>query len=210
MSATPAAAYLAEFGGDGDVERCPAFVPLGRESGRSAGEAASDRIEAARASGYASGEAAVRAELEAKLAELRQAHGRRLAAERQAWVNGEADKLDQRLASGLAELEASIAHTAARVLEPFLRAELRRQAIAELHSALETLLAKEGGLSVSVTGPEDLLQALRHRLAGGLAGKAAAVSYEVNAEPDVRIAAGHSILETRLGAWVAKIEEAVG
>jgi hypothetical protein len=209
MSATPAAAYLVEFGGDGDVERRPTFVPLARASGRSTAEAASHGIEAVRASGYASGEAAARAELEAELAELRQAHGRQLAAERRAWVNGEAEKLDQRLASGLAELEASIAQTAARVLEPFLRAELRRQAIADLHSALETLLAKEGGLSVTVGGPEDLLQALRERLAGGLAGKAASVSYEVNAEPDVRIAAGHSILETRLGAWVAKIEGAV-
>ena len=56
-----------------------------------------------------------------------------------------------------------------------------------------------------MTGPEDLLQALR----GELSGKAWAATYLPSGEPDVRITAGQTILETRLGAWAAKIEEAL-
>ena len=98
-----------------------------------------------------------------------------------------------------------MAETTARVLEPFLRAELRRQAIADLRAELEVLLRKDAGIGISVAGPEDLLQALRDRLSG----TSCAVTYLANTEPDVRIAAGQTILETRLEAWAAKIAEAV-
>jgi hypothetical protein len=56
-----------------------------------------------------------------------------------------------------------------------------------------------------VTGPEDLLQALRDQLAG----KACAATYLPNSRADVRITVGQTILETRLGAWAAKIQEAL-
>ena len=199
MSAVPAAAYLTEFGGEASLRR-----RHGEGSTASAGET-SARIDAAHASGFESGKAAVMATLEARLEDQRAAFARQLASERQAWVAEEAEKLGARLSAGLGELEASIAETTARVLEPFLRAELRRQAIAALRADLEVLLTKEPGISVSVAGPEDLLQALRDQLSG----RACAATYLPSGEPDVRITAGQTILETQLGAWAAKMAEAV-
>jgi hypothetical protein len=128
-----------------------------------------------------------------------------LASTRQGWVADEGEKLAQRLSAGLGELEARVAETTARVLEPFLQAELRRQAIAALRAELEAVLSREPGIEVGVTGPEDLLQALRD----GLAGRACAATYHPSGEPDVRITAGQTILQTRLAAWVARIEEAL-
>jgi hypothetical protein len=192
MSAVPAASYLTEFTGD---VRLPG-------SERAANVAA--RIEAARASGYESGKAAANAALETKLEQQRAAAARQLDAERQTWANEEAHKLAQRLAAGLAELEASIADAAARALEPMLTAELRRQSIAELRTDLE-LLTGVAGIAVTVCGPQDLLQALQ----AALSGSGRTVTYVPNREPDLRIATGQAILETRLGAWAAKIEEAV-
>jgi len=194
MSAVPAASYLTEFGRDGEA-------PLRRRNG----EDTSARIDAAHASGFESGKAAAMAALEARLEGERASFAQQRASERQAWVAEEAEKLAQRLSAGLDELEARIAETTARVLEPFLRAELRRQVIAALRADLEALLTQEPGISLSVTGPEDLLQALRDQLSG----KACAATYLPNGEPDVRITAGQTILETRLGAWAAKIGEAV-
>jgi len=194
MSAVPAASYLTEFGRDGEA-------PLRRRNG----EDTSARIDAAHASGFESGKAAAMAALEARLEGERASFAQQRASERQAWVAEEAEKLAQRLSAGLGELEARIAETTARVLEAFLRAELRRQVIAALRADLEALLSQESGISVSVTGPEDLLQALRDQLSG----KACAATYLPNGEPDVRITAGQTILETRLGAWAAKIGEAV-
>jgi hypothetical protein len=194
MSAVPVASYLTEFGRDGEA-------PLGRRNA----DDASARIDAAHADGFESGKAAAMAALEARLEEQRASFARQLASERQAWVVEEAEKLAQRLSAGLGELEARIAETTARVLEPFLSAELRRQVVAALRADLEALLTQEPGISISVTGPEDLLQALREQLSG----KACSATYLPSGEPDVRIAAGQTILETRLGAWAAKIGEAV-
>jgi len=209
MSAVPVASYLAEFGSGADVgSGGPAWAPLGAgdgERGATAADVVSARIEAAQAAGFASGKAAAMAILDARLKDQRAEFERELTSEREAWVAGEAERLATRLTGGLGELEQRLAETTARVLEPFLRAELRRQAIADLRAELEVLLRKDAGIGISVAGPEDLLQALRDRLSG----TSCAVTYLANTEPDVRIAAGQTILETRLEAWAAKIAEAV-
>jgi hypothetical protein len=117
MSAFPAASYLTEFGRDGEAS-------LRR---RDADDTRRPGIEAAHASGFESGKAAAMAALEARLEAERASFAQQRASERQAWVAEEAEKLAQRLSAGLGELEARIADTTARVLEPFLGAELRRQ-----------------------------------------------------------------------------------
>jgi hypothetical protein len=211
MSALPAAAYLTDFRGEREVAAGPSFVPFGRNDGAGRGAAPADtmsqRIEAARASGFADGEAAAGATLEARLAQERDAWTRELESERQAWTQGQAERLAQRLAAGLGEVEARIAQTAARVLEPFLQAELRRQAIADLQAELQTLLARDAAVSVSIAGPADLMDALRDRLADRFPGHA--VTYLPGSEPDVRITVGQALLETRLAAWAARLKEAV-
>ena len=212
MSAMPVAPFLSEFGGAAPARRDAPFAPFGSEAG-AAGKSARagsmvDRVEAARASGFASGEAAATAALEATVAGLGEQHALELAAAREAWVRGEADNLAHQLAAGLRDLETRIADATARVLAPLLRAEVVRQAITDLNSELARLLANAADVSLSISGPEDLLQALRVQLADQLAGKTVSVDYRQSEEPDVRIVAGQTVLETRLGVWAAKIGEA--
>jgi hypothetical protein len=192
MTAVPAAAYLMDFAGEGR-----------HGGGGRAGEVAA-RIEAAHASGFEAGRSAARAELEAKLAEQRAAASRELAAARQAWVREEAQRLSERLAAGLAELEAGVADAAARALLPVLRSELQQQAIADLRADLERLTI-DPAVAITVRGRHDLL----HALQAALSGSPRNVTYEPDGGADLRIAAGPAILETRLGAWAARIEEAV-
>jgi hypothetical protein len=209
MSAVPVASYLTDFRNDRDIAAGPAFVPFGRSGSmeRSPVEdnTLSAQIEAARASGFADGEAAGKALFEARLEQERDAWTRRLEAERQAWAHAEAEKLAQRLTAELKEVEGRIAQATARVLEPLLQRALREQAIADLQAELHTLLAKDAGIAVSVAGPPDVLEALRNQLDG----TAPNIAYVPNGEPDVRITAGQTILETRLAAWAARIREAV-
>ena len=86
-----------------------------------------------------------------------------------------------------------------------MAAAVRRQAIAELQEQLHALLAGNEATRFTVSGPPDLLEALRSQLdAAGVA-----VTYEPGQQCDVRVSVGETVLETRLGAWMAKIEEAV-
>jgi hypothetical protein len=201
MSAVPVASYLTEFGACDDV----APPPAAPERDAEATDDMAARLEAAHAKGLESGEAAAMALLEAKLQEQQAAFAHQLAGEREAWVAREAEALAARLDAGLRELEARIADCAARVLAPILTAELRRQAIVGLRAELDTLLEREPGLGIAISGPEDLMHALRDHLAG----KSCAVTCTPWAEPDVRVTAGATVLETRLGAWAAQLEEAL-
>ena len=74
--------------------------------------------------------------------------------------------------------------------------------LAELHATLAALLSREPGITLTISGPEHLLAAFRAAL------PEAAISYLPNASPEIRVSSNDSILETRLGAWLAGLEEA--
>ena len=200
MSATPAAPYLTEFGSGASR---PALAMVGRRVSDAEDEAA--KIAEAHARGFESGKAAAMATIEAKLQEQRSLFARQLAVEREAWAAQEGGKLAAQLTAGLRAVEAQIADATARVLAPFLEARLCHQAVADLRADLEILLAKDANLSLSLAGPEDLLQPLRKDLAD----KTCSVTYIANDECDVRMSADQTLLETRLAAWKTRIEEAV-
>ena len=112
-------------------------------------------------------------------------HARELAAAREAWASGEADKLAHQLAAGLKDLETRIGRrhgTRAGAVSAGARSPGRRLPICS--SELARLLGNAADVSLSISGPEDLLEALRGRLADQLAGKT--VSVDLSAERGAR------------------------
>jgi hypothetical protein len=98
-----------------------------------------------------------------------------------------------------------LADAAARILKPFLAAQLHKRAVAELADCLAALSAREEAAEINVCGAPDLLEALRSRLGDNLGN----ITYRPDAASEVRVAVGQTVLETRIGAWMARIEEAV-
>jgi hypothetical protein len=203
MSAVPADRHLIEFATDlGHGKRGKA--PAGAANG--AGEAASDSaalLEAAFARGAAAGRAEAKGEFDAKLAHELARLAAEHAAERVRWVRAEAQRMSDAWRSTLDELAKAIADSAGRVLKPFLAAALRRKATQELAATLDELLAKEGGLRIHLSGPEDLLETI----AAGLEARAS-VTREASASCDVRVEVGQTVLVAHLGAWLATLDEA--
>jgi len=201
MSAVPAARYLADFGADGATagEHGRSGEPARNGTGLAA------KLEETLARGIETGRAAAQAEFDVELEAQRSLFAQQLAAERQAWATGTGEKLATDLLAGLQELEARIAETVARILKPFVGAQLHRQAVAELQASLDVLVSANPGTGLHISGPEDILQVVREQLAG----KTMAVTYAPSDDCDVRIVAGQAMLETRLKDWMAKLEEAV-
>ena len=197
MNALPVASYLANFGVD-------SAVPASRPDSAAAAAAIEAQVESAYANGFESARAASRAELERKLEEQRIAYDARLAHERGVWVSQVSSELANRLNSRLGELQTDIADAVARILLPFLAADLRRQSMTSLQAELTALLRDDAGIELTISGPEDLLEALRQQLAG----RAKAV-YQPSESVDVRITAGRTVIETRLGMWLTKMQEAI-
>jgi hypothetical protein len=163
------------------------------------------RLAAARQEGVEEGKAAGKAEFEARLKEQRAQFDQQLSLERVTWATREADRLAEQITAGLQEVEARIADAAAELLKPFLATAVHRRAIGELHKAIETILSKDEGITLEISGPSDLLQLLRERLSG----KNMTLLFHPGEGPEVRIVAGQTTLETQLGAWAAKVEEAL-
>lgn len=203
MRARPIADYLAEFGSNGERGAQHASGALEQDDARLKRESA--KVEEAFTRGFESGKAAVEATLQAKLEALRTETAEELACERQAWVTNEAGRLAAALTAGLQQVQATIAESAARVLAPFVTDQVRAKALDELQRSLEALVSKDAGLSVRMSGPSDLLDALRARLDG----HSLAVTYQPSDDCDVRVAAGQTLIETRLGLWMAALREAL-
>jgi hypothetical protein len=82
---------------------------------------------------------------------------------------------------------------------------MHRRAIADLAESLTALRTQENTSHISVSGAADLLEALRVRLEGKLEN----ITYRQSDACDVRVTVGQTVLETRVGAWMARIEEAM-
>ncbi len=203
MTGLPVARYLNELDPGSERVRNAHALP-GHATG--AGKAIADveaRINEAYLQGVAEGQAAARAELDAKLKEQAAAVETRIAADRRAWLVGEGKRIAEALAAGLREIEARIADQVSRVLRPVIAGHVQRRAVEDLVQTLEALLTKGDVGRITVSGPQDLIEALRERLDG----KAGNVTLIPTAAADLRIEADETVLETRIAAWAEAIED---
>jgi hypothetical protein len=152
---------------------------------------------AAREEGRREGEAEARRTAQAAAAAEREAAAAALTEARQRWVETESAALATAVTAQIRDLEARLAGSLTRVLQPFLTEALRREAIDALHATLAALAADDASGTLAVTGPADLVEALVRRLdlpPGRL-------TIGADAGPDLRLRLNGTVIETRLQAW---------
>jgi len=202
MSAAPIARYLLELDAGEDAKATPAAGP---STGKPSTVSKVAMVDEVYAKGFENGKAAAEAQIATEIAERDTLHDKELASAREAWARLESGRLAEQLVKGLEALEARLAETTARILKPFLATEMHRNAVSELAETLTVLRTREKTADIAISGAPDLLEALRVRLEGKLEN----VTYRVSDACDVRVTVGQTVLETRLGAWLRQIEEAV-
>lgn len=158
------------------------------------------QAQSARADAFAEGLAAGKQALEQALEAERGAFTARLESERASWAEEEGAKLGEALQAALASIEAGIAARVACILRPFIGAALRDRAIAELQEAIGVVVRADQMIEIS--GAPDLIASLRERLAGA----AAAIVWRPNSATEVRVVADQTVIESRIGAWMQRIE----
>lgn len=200
------AEFLVEFPLDGSKEITPpAQSKQAKAPPAVRVENTAELVREAEERGRREGRAEAQAELEHALAEERARSDERLAAERQAWVRDEANRLASQLASAIEALEGRLVERVARILTPFLIETLRSQMLAELRLALSTLLTDRQERIIRISGPEDLLSAL----SGELDKYQAAIEFVPGEGPDVSVVAGDTVIETQLAAWSQRLLQAI-
>lgn len=162
------------------------------------GEAQEPEVSTEYLQGEQAGREAALAEMETRIEAIQAGEAERLAEARAKWIEEQAGPLAEQWKQALAELEGRIGDQVAAVLRPFLDERLRQRALEALGDAIGRLTGADDGAGLRVSGPPDLLDALRPKLEeADLAPEL--VAYD--AAVDVRITAGDTLIETTFAEW---------
>ena len=190
--------------GAGDAER---VIPFERRAAATASrqESVEDKVAEAYRQGEREGHAAAMAEYEARLKEVAALDAQQRSDERDRWTVEQADTLAASLKSGYQELEANLAGSLARILEPLVGKFITREAVDEFVAQLGVLVSDPSNPPVRISGPGDLLVVVRRKLADS--------PVQVRCVPDdsceLRVVCDQTIVETHLRAWTDRLKAAL-
>lgn len=164
------ARILVDFGAPSEAAVLP-FAAVTPDQPANAAQA-QDALDAARAEGLAQGRAAALAEAEARLAELATQNESRLnaalAEARALWAQAQGEALAARIEAALASLRDEVEEGVAAVLAPLAETGAAREAARLMADEIARLLnagaAPENGPPLEITGPADLIDAVRDAL----------------------------------------------
>lgn len=124
----------------------------------------------------------------------------RLADARAAWAVEEGNVLAVQIREAIGDLEHRIGDTVAHVLTPFLDSEIRAKAVTDLCALVRTRLGGAPGAAVRISGPPDLLEAMRAGL-----GERPGLAFAQEEGPEIRVVADDTLMETQLAAWSERL-----
>jgi hypothetical protein len=204
--ATPVAKFLVEFGKN---DHPPSFkaqdelvLPEEFETGENTAE---QQLEAAFARGLEQGRENARADYEADMAVAQAKFAEEIEARRESWVLEQGERLRQQITASFQEFQNSIAASVTRVLVPFLTDVVVKQTVDDLLKALATMTGQTPIGTIKISGPEDLIQALQERVAGGNF-NLEFISSELN---EVTIVANQTMVVTQLQAWIDRFNDSI-
>jgi hypothetical protein len=154
---------------------------------------------------YRRGYAAGLAEGNAGLAEERVRSAVRLGEERAKWSDQQAVAIVNGFSAACRELEANIAGSVARILQPFLADAVRDKAVTALIEQISALTCSSPVPVFRISGPGDLLERVRAQLEA--AGRTGA-EYQAADTLEIRVVADQTVIETQMQAWTARLKEA--
>ncbi len=162
---------------------------------------ASQRLEQGRLHAFEEGRASARKELEEERARMRADFDAEIAKARAGWAAEEGEKFAAAHRAAIKSFETRCAQLVADILRPFLSRLAIGRVTDSLVENLEILFSTRNQSVFEISGPEDILDALRQRLAES----GAAIAYKPNEEIDIRVCVDDTIIETQLGAWMTAL-----
>ncbi len=141
-----------------------------------------------------------KASCEAAVAKQRDECKLMIEAARKAWSETDSASLARQIESAADAIKLDIADAVARILKPLVAQALIGQALAKLASEIDKLLSRDDAIQLKISGPADLVSELRKRIPPHTA-----VTFLVGDKSEVTVFANKTVIETRLGEWLARI-----
>ncbi|MBB3808361.1 hypothetical protein [Pseudochelatococcus contaminans] len=149
------------------------------------------------------------AALAAALAAERNAHAEQRLKERAEWVETEASRLAEQIATAMTDMEERLSQSVMTIFTPFLQSTIREQALGELRKLVLSLLGETDAARIDVSGPADLIDRIRDAVAAHAPVSGRQIMFSASSSPDVRVVAGDTVCVTQLAAWNQRIESAL-
>jgi hypothetical protein len=146
--------------------------------------------------------AAARQEWDQHLTQERARFQVELNRERSKWVAQQAEAIAIGISEAFAAIEERLSSQIANIIRPFVTDAFRSQALQETQAALKVLLSGTRDAVIRISGPEDLLRALKSRLGE----EGAAIEFRPSDDAEVAVVASDTSIQTRLGVWKSRLE----
>ncbi|PVE22473.1 hypothetical protein DC522_20995 [Microvirga sp. KLBC 81] len=191
--------------GLGMLRRVKAVVEEEPVRVQSAPDRQAELIRSAEAQARAEEREAARQQLKEALDAEREKHCEELAVQRELWVEQEAAQLSAQIVDSLGNLERILSDRVARILAPIIPEALQQKALFEFNEILGTILSGEISTVLKVTGPEDMLKAIRARFAL----REGIIEFVPSDDVEVTLVAGDTTIQTQLSSWSIRLKEAL-
>ena len=213
----PAHRFLQEFAIDEDNPNASIVLPIRpRSHGDTPAISSPDvsQIEDAYARGYAEGQSATQSKLEAQIAELTASCEARISEVERTFSRDVSEMLGRESRQQLARIHALLEEQVLNVLVPVLRRTLSELSIREIAAGMRTLANDGSAVVIELSGPQEIVERVWQSYQELEPGNAS------DAEPVVRFTPGDALevecrvngtlIQSRLGEWINKIDEAIG
>ena len=156
------------------------------------------KLEQSLLTAFEDGRVAARRDLDEERARLKLEITEEVARARAEWAEQEGERLMEAHRNAFAVFETRCAEAVANILRPFLVQEAIVRVTESLIENLEVLFASRTQALFEISGPADLLDALKAKFGD----RPAAIAYQPDDTIDVRVRVDDTIIETQLSAWM--------
>jgi len=157
-----------------------------------------NRLDQGHLRAFEEGRAAAQKELDDERAKMRDAVAEQIAEARKNWRAEEAERLAEAHRAAFAAFETRCAQAVTNILRPFLIGAVIGKVTESLVQNLEILFAARDRALFEISGPADLLEALREKFAE----RDAVIVFKPNAGIDVCVRVDDTVIETQLAPWM--------
>jgi hypothetical protein len=156
------------------------------------------RLEQGRLRAFQDGRDAAQKDFEEERERLGDKVNAELAKARAQWAKEEAGRLAEAHRAAFVSFEQRCALAVANILRPFLVRQTITRVTDALVETLEAVFASRGQALFEISGPPDLLDALKDKFGA----VNARMEFKPDSSIDVRVRVEDTLIETQLGAWL--------
>jgi hypothetical protein len=125
--------------------------------------------------------------------------------QRTIWVEQQALQMSAQIATAVERIEANLSERIANILRPFVSEAFRQQTLAEFKDVLTTLLSGRDASFLKISGPDDLLSAMKSHLGH----YESSIEFFSSEHVEIRVATQDTLVQTQLNSWSVRLAQAL-